>query len=252
MFQLMESGLWRPFVQRLDDLGHPKLNAEVIKRLSEAVVGEMTGGDRALISSLEGLEDLQLVGRLQIVQDHGFAEDDLLFAVTEGGETSSVIGSILAASEVKKKNPEASLFFVYNNPDSVLTRLNRSKKVLEHPGITKMRLWTGPQAVTGSTRMQATTIETYICGLILQEAARRMIEVKLEDEADLILNQLGFASKRQPLKAALKNFGLLQEAVAKMADDLATLTDLEANTYAQSVSDSQTNLFADIKTDLFH
>ena len=43
----------------------------------------MTGGDRALISSLEGLEDLQLIGDLQL-DDHKIRKGDLVFAVTEG------------------------------------------------------------------------------------------------------------------------------------------------------------------------
>ena len=58
----------------------------------------MTGGDRALISSLEGFEDLQLIGRLQL-QDRGVGRGDVVICVTEGGETSSVIGTILAALE---------------------------------------------------------------------------------------------------------------------------------------------------------
>ena len=33
--------------------------------------GEITGGDRALISSLEGFEDLQLIGRRFIVVEVG-------------------------------------------------------------------------------------------------------------------------------------------------------------------------------------
>jgi N-acetylmuramic acid 6-phosphate etherase len=47
------------------------------------LIGEMTGGDRALISSLEGLEDLQVVGKLQL-QDHDIKKGDVVFAVTEG------------------------------------------------------------------------------------------------------------------------------------------------------------------------
>ena len=43
----------------------------------------MTGGDRALISSLEGLEDLQLIGDLQL-EDHKIRKEDIVFAVTEG------------------------------------------------------------------------------------------------------------------------------------------------------------------------
>ena len=57
----------------------------------------MTGGDRALVSSLEGFEDLQLIGKLQY-QDNGIKKGDMVFAVTEGGETSSVIGTILTAA----------------------------------------------------------------------------------------------------------------------------------------------------------
>ena len=54
----------------------------------------MTGGDRALISSLEGFEDLQLIGRLQL-EDRGVGQGDVVICVTEGGETSSVIGTVL-------------------------------------------------------------------------------------------------------------------------------------------------------------
>ena len=43
----------------------------------------MTGGDRALISSLEGLEDLQLIGQIQL-EDHNIKKGDVVFAVTEG------------------------------------------------------------------------------------------------------------------------------------------------------------------------
>ena len=45
----------------------------------------MTGGDRALISSLEGLEDLMLVGRKQM-EDHNIGEGDAVFCITEGKE----------------------------------------------------------------------------------------------------------------------------------------------------------------------
>jgi hypothetical protein len=56
--------------------------------LKDLLIGEMTGGDRALISSLEGLEDLQLIGELQL-QDHRIKKGDLVFAVTEGIPASS-------------------------------------------------------------------------------------------------------------------------------------------------------------------
>lgn len=64
--------------------------------ISNKVIGELTGGDRALVNSLEGFEDLQVIGDLQLHENH-VRKGDVVIAVTEGGETSSVIGTILTA-----------------------------------------------------------------------------------------------------------------------------------------------------------
>jgi len=104
------------------------------------------------------------------MQLYNIKKEDIVFAVTEGGETSSVIGTILAAWEMYEDKDEAlsHLYFVYNNPDEVLLGLNWSKSVLENDFITKIRLATGPQAVSGSTRMQASTISTFVIGVLLE------------------------------------------------------------------------------------
>jgi hypothetical protein len=81
----------------------------------------------------------------------------LKFISLSSGETSSVIGTILGAFEQYDTADLSStqrLFFVYNNPDSVLLPLDRSRSVLQCGGISKINLATGPQAITGSTRMQ--------------------------------------------------------------------------------------------------
>ncbi len=179
----MESAFWRPFWRRIkaDRAIWRKLKGRVPERIEESLVGEMTGGDRALISSLEGFEDLQLIGRLQL-RDRGVERGDVVICVTEGGETSSVIGTALAALDQWKSAPgydpaesRESLYFVYNNPDDRLLPFERSRSVLAEPGITKINLTTGPQAVTGSTRMQATTIETYVVAAVVETAVRRAL-----------------------------------------------------------------------------
>ena len=121
---------------------------------------------------------------------------DVVICVTEGGETSSVIGTILAALDQWKSergySPEKSrknLFFVYNNPDERLLPFERSRKVLEEPGITKINLTTGPQSITGSTRMQATTIETFVIGHVLQTALDRALRQVLSKKD---MSKLGF------------------------------------------------------------
>jgi N-acetylmuramic acid 6-phosphate etherase len=44
----------------------------------------------------------------------------------------------------------------------------RSRSVLENEHITKIPLWTGPQSIGGSTRMQASTSEQYVISILLE------------------------------------------------------------------------------------
>jgi N-acetylmuramic acid 6-phosphate etherase len=52
----------------------------------------MAGGDFALIKAVEGFEDFTAFGKKQI-GDLGVSASDVVFAITEGGETSFVIGT---------------------------------------------------------------------------------------------------------------------------------------------------------------
>ena len=233
----MESTFWRPFWKGLEQ--DKAIWNKVVKNLGAAIsqklVGEMTGADRALISSLEGFEDLQLIGRLQL-QDHRVEKGDLVICVTEGGETSSVIGTILAALEQWKDAPAYSpeksrqkLYFIYNNPDDRLLPFDRSRSVIEEPGLTKINLTTGPMAITGSTRMQATTIETYVIGSALQNAVYDLLADFLSAKE---LQKIGF-SKKYDLVENLKDFNDILNRLKNVVPQLAAWTELEARTYAQ-------------------
>jgi N-acetylmuramic acid 6-phosphate etherase len=76
--------------------------------MADKVIGELTGGDRALVNALEGFEDLQIIGELQL-KENQVTEGDIVIAVTEGGETSSVIGTILSAWRQYGLTAESSL-----------------------------------------------------------------------------------------------------------------------------------------------
>ena len=240
----MESTFWRPFWRGV------KSDRRIWKKaagripagaaIEESLIGEMTGADRALISSLEGFEDLQLIGRLQL-GDRGVAKGDVVICVTEGGETSSVIGTVLAALDGWKSepgyDPEESrkrLYFVYNNPDDRLLPFHRSRSVLGEPGITKINLTTGPQAIAGSTRMQATTIETYVVAAIVETAVERVLAPVLGGRD---MERLGFGTGRggragDGVAARLREFeGVLAGARAALTE-LAALTDIETAAYA--------------------
>lgn len=130
----------------------------------------MAGGDYALIKSVEGFEDFAPFGRRQLA-DLGVTRGDVVFAITEGGETSFVIGT---AWEGLDKG--ADVVFVYNNPDDILREhVQRSREVIDEPRIRKVNLTTGPMAVTGSTRMQATSIQLLVMLTVLEMALRNVL-----------------------------------------------------------------------------
>ncbi|MBX7207393.1 MAG: SIS domain-containing protein [Verrucomicrobiaceae bacterium] len=129
----------------------------------ESVIAFMAGGDLALIKAIENFEDHPEFGRRQL-DELGFAEGDLLISSTEGGETPFVIGATERAAEVSSNAP----WFLYCNPDDKLTRIvDRSRRVIEDRRIEKMNLAVGPMAISGSTRMQASTVLMAAIGFAL-------------------------------------------------------------------------------------
>jgi len=131
--------------------------------LENRVFSFMAGGDVALIRSIENFEDYPGFGARQLMES-GFHNGDLLVGTTEGGETPFVIGAVEKASSESYRKP----FFLYCNPDDVLSEVaERSKLVIENTGIEKINLTVGPMAVTGSTRMQASTILLAAAGIAL-------------------------------------------------------------------------------------
>jgi len=234
----MESTFWRPFWKKLKQNKNiwSKIKPYIGENIEDRLIGEMTGADRALISSLEGFEDLQLIGRLQL-KDRKIKKGDVVICVTEGGETSSVIGTILAALEQWKKeknySPEKSRkkpFFIYNNPDERLLPFQRSRQVIQEPGITKINLTTGPQAITGSTRMQATTIETFVIANILQTALDSTLRRFLSKKE---MARIGFKNPIN-IEEKLKDFALILNQLKKSVPQLAKFTELELTTYKEN------------------
>lgn len=124
------------------------------------VISFMAGGDLALIKSIENFEDHPEYGEQQLME-LGFKDGDLLLAITEGGETPFVIGAALKAATVSKNAP----FFIYCNPNEELIGLKRCHDVITHTHIHKINLTVGPMAISGSTRMQASTVLMMAAGL---------------------------------------------------------------------------------------
>ena len=133
------------------------------KPYCDQVFSIMTGGDFALVKSVEFFEDYQIFGRRQ-VQELDMNECDMLVAITEGGETSSVLGTVFEALD-----RNCQVFLIFNNPaDLLCEHLERSRKAIRDPRVCVLDLSCGPMALAGSTRMQATTSEQLIAGAALE------------------------------------------------------------------------------------
>ena len=192
----------------------------------------MAGGDFALIKSVEGFEDFTEFGKKQI-GDLGVSAMDVVFAITEGGETSFVIGTAWKGFEVGAK-----VYFVYNNPDDILCRhVKRSREVIQEPRIEKINLTTGPMSITGSTRMQATTIQLCVLLTVLEMVLRDLMKA-LEPEGPGALDSASVPAEfLKHLEAMHANL-----MAPEFRSQLAKVVSLEESVYR---SGHKNNYFAD-------
>ena len=156
---LLES-IWRDFFHRRA----AELTAEELA-LADRIASIMTGGDFALIRSVEFFEDYAEGGRRQ-AEALNVGEGDTFVAITEGGETSSVLGTLKYAAE-----HGARCFLVFNNPACLLrNHLDRCREAIDNPKVTVLDIYCGSMSVAGSTRMQATSSEQLLCSCALEAA----------------------------------------------------------------------------------
>lgn len=196
---ILLDSIWRDFWQQ-------RKNSDFENRTFSV----MAGGDYALIKSVEGFEDFAAFGKKQMT-DLGVSARDVVFAITEGGETSFVIGTAWAGVEAGAK-----VYFVYNNPDDILCEhVERSREAIQEPRMEKINLTTGPMAITGSTRMQATSIQLCVLLTVLEMVVRELTGIPSADAAGQFLAQLetAYAGLQSPeFLASLARLVALEEA----------------------------------------
>ncbi len=129
-----------------------------------AIQALMAGGDFALVKSVENFEDYPEFG-IRHLTDLGFTQGDLLIAITEGGETPYVIGTVLGALALSGTQDP---WFVFCNPTQVLCdTVERSREIIQTPRVKSLCIPVGEMALSGSTRLQAATVQMFAVGLAL-------------------------------------------------------------------------------------
>lgn len=116
----------------------------------EMVQGVIAGGDDALRVSIEGAEDDPDLGREDILR-FGLTPDDAVVGIAASGRTPYVMGALSAAREAG-----AYTVAVVNVAPAKLAEVADLAIVAR----------TGPEAITGSTRLKAGTAQKMILNLI--------------------------------------------------------------------------------------
>jgi N-acetylmuramic acid 6-phosphate (MurNAc-6-P) etherase len=224
----VENAIWRPFwkdIQRRKKIW-ARISPKVGLSIENRFIGEMPGADRSLITPLTGWDDLMITGRLQL-EERGIEPGDVVICVSASGESPAVIGTIYEALDRwTRRHPydaqkiRKNLFFLFNNPERVLLPFDRCQAVLEEPGITKIELTTGPQALAGSTRMQASTIDAFLIAQVLQTAIDRTLRPILSNREMANLGfetPVVFAEKLGDFAEILKDVKKIIPAIAHLS-----------------------------------
>jgi len=118
----------------------------------------LAGGRRALTGAVEGAEDSARCGARDLKR-RGVSRRDVIAGIAASGETPYVLGAIAYA-----KRRGALTIGVTSNRNSTLGRRARIAIVIE----------TGPEAVTGSTRLKAGTAQKMVFNLLSTATMARL------------------------------------------------------------------------------
>ena len=133
---------------------------------SRQVVSIMTGGDYALVRSVEKFEDYAETGRRQVVELN-LGQGDVLIGMTATGETTAVLGSAMEAAE-----RGAEVFMLICVPVEIpVSCLERCRYLYGLPNVNVIAMPCGGMALTGSTRMQSSTLEYMMAAAALEIAS---------------------------------------------------------------------------------
>ena len=115
------------------------------------VVSLMAGGLVAIGQAVEDAEDHKEFG-VKDLQDIGFCKNDVLVALAASGRTPYVIGAV----EYAKSIGAVTISVTCNeDPKSPINRL------VDYP----ISIYAGPEAITGSTRMKAGTVQKFVLNM---------------------------------------------------------------------------------------
>jgi len=176
----------------------------------EMVQGIIAGGREALVRSIEGAEDHAEDGA-KVLKDHGVSAKDVVVGIATSGTTPYVLGALAHAREIG-----AGTVFMCCNPE-VKPEVEVDVHIL---------LVTGPEAVTGSTRMKAGTATKLVLNMLTTTSMIKLGKVygnlmvdlqvrneKLQDRSERIMMATTGMSRREATELLKRADGHVKTAI---------------------------------------
>ena len=199
----------------------------------ELVQGIIAGGYKSLYRSSEDLEDVENLA-IEDLKSRNFSSKDSLIGITAGGTTPYVHSGINYARKIK-----ALSIFISCVP----------KETVSSDAEIDIRLITGPEIITGSTRLKAGTATKMILNMISSGVmiklgkvySNRMVDLsvsnsKLIDRSLRILKDLAGLTKEEAINLLKKSDGSVKLAL------FITLSGLEVEFAKEILEQSKGNL----------
>ena len=184
----------------------------------QQVQGVLAGGSAALLRSSEGLEDIEAAGRADL-EERGFSTKDCLVGIAAGGTTPYVRGGLAFAKSIGALAIAMACVPTEQAP---------------LPCDIDIRLLTGPELLTGSTRMKAgtatklalNTLSTAVMVKLGKVYGNRMVDVaasnsKLVDRSLRILRDLAGVERERGLTLLEEAGGSVKLALLMAAAGLS-------------------------------
>lgn len=114
------------------------------------VQGVIAGGASAMIKAVEGAEDIEDLGKEDVIK-YGVSQGDVVVGLAASGRTPYVIGALQKAGEIG-----AATISVSCNANALIDR---------HADV-NINVVVGPEVVTGSTRLKAATAQKMVLNML--------------------------------------------------------------------------------------
>lgn len=166
----------------------------------EMVQAILAGGNNALMVAVEGAEDNEELGK-EDLKDRGLNANDIVVGIAASGRTPYVKGALQYARTI--------------GATAVSLSSNRQAEISKHADIS-IEVETGPEVLTGSTRLKAATAHKMILNMISTASMVKMGKVYQNLMVDV--NASNYKLRERAKKIVCEATGVDYEAAAEVLE----------------------------------